>query len=164
AHEALQTLRETRIRRAKRGLERVRAHPEDRMGTRNATLVSGNSAAWEQGGRPTRCASRLKPRTGCRKTKTAYYFFFFAVFLAADFAFFFVAISVSLMVPSGGCPLAGLHPFMSSCLLRSDSTNPSYTIFSLACTRSVEAIVDSLPDSDTRNRRHGDRRVSLIER
>ena len=130
------------------------------MGTRNATLVSGNSAAWEQGGRPARFASRLKPRTGCRKTKIDYFFFFAAFFV---FAFFFVASSVSLMVPSGGHPLASSHPFMLSGLLGSDSTNPSYTRFSLPCTRSVEAIVDCLPDSDTRNRRHGDRRVSRIE-
>lgn len=121
----------------------------------------GISATWEQGGRPARFASRLKPRTGCRKTKIDYFFFFAAFFV---FAFFFVAILSLLDGPTDAHPLASSHPNESRRLLGNDSTNLSYTIFSLACTCSFESVVDSLPESDVGNRRHGDRGVSRIER
>jgi hypothetical protein len=101
-------------------------------------------------------------------TKSDVYYFFFAAFFLAGFAFvafFFVAILGLLNGPFGWRPLASGSPRSSSRpRYENDSTNPSYTILRGECTCSLEAIVDSLSESGARNRRHGDRLVTLIER
>ena len=134
------------------------------MGTMNTLSLGNSAAAGRMVAHPVH--SRLKPRTGCRMQKSDYFFlaaFFFAGF--AFVAFFFVAILGLLNGPFGWRPLASSSPSSSShprC--ENDSTNLSYTILRGECTCSLEPIVDSLSDSDARNRRHGDRLMTLIER
>jgi hypothetical protein len=131
--------------------------------------VSGNSAAVARVvAHPVR--SRLKPRTGCRTRRDSDYYFFFAAFFFAGFfaaafdAFFFMAI-LSLLKWSLGWRPSGQHThFVARPRTKTIRRISSYTILSRECSTSFEAINDSLSDSSDRNRRHGDRVVSRVER